>query len=173
MIVKIFGIHLLLNLILLFSDVHAQFMNFQIEIEPRVDAVVNQQLNFGQLVGGSGLQEITLGSPNMGIFHIRALRTQHMMISVEPDSVLIHENRALNASIPMQIYANYTNYGIDDYRNSIAFSDGFESIVIEAPPNTPESQWSGLYIYIYGTIDLRNVPLGLYSGEIRLTIVYE
>lgn len=166
-----------LTLLLLFlsqpTESQAQFLNIQIDVEPSVDTVVEQQLDFGQMISGSGLQEIPLGSPNMGVFHIRALRTQRMLISIDADPALIHANPNINASIPMEIFANFTNDGIDNFRTSNALSDQLETIIVETPDNNPDATWSGIYIYIYGSIDLRNVPLGTYSGNIILTVVYE
>ena len=174
MMIKIVtGISLILLFLIRPSESHSQFLNIQIDVEPSVDTVVQQRLDFGQMIAGSGLQEIPLGSPNMGVFHIRALRTQRMLISIDADAALIHTNPNISASIPMQIYANYTNDGIDNFRARNALSDQLELIIVEAPENNPEAVWSGIYIYIYGSIDLRNVPLGIYSGEIVLTVVYE
>lgn len=170
---KVVGLLLLLLPVLQSVQVQAQFLNIQIDVEPSVDTDVEQRLDFGQLVGGSGVQEIPLGSPNMGVFHIRALRTQRMMISINADRELVHQNPNITASIPMQIFGNYTNDGVDNFRNSTALSDELEMIIVEPPPGNPESVWSGIYIYIYGAIDLRNVPLGTYSGDIVLTVVYE
>lgn len=165
------------SLLLLFSiwpaASNAQFLNIQIDVEPSVDAVVEQRLDFGQMISGSGLQEIPLGSPNMGVFHIRALRTQRMLISINADPVLTNANPNISAAIPMEIYANYTNDGIDNFRNSNALGDQMETIIVETPVNNPDAVWSGIYIYIYGSIDLRNVPLGVYSGNIIMTVVYE
>lgn len=167
------GFLLLLVLIARPPESLAQFLNIQIDVEPSVDAIVEQRLDFGQMIAGSGLQEIPLGSPNMGVFHIRALRTQRMLISIDADPALIHANPNINASIPMEIFANYTNDGIDNFRATNALSDQLEMIIVETPDNNPEAIWSGIYIYIYGSIDLRNVPLGTYSGKIVLTVVYE
>lgn len=166
-------VSILLLILIQPAESQAQFLNVQIEVEPSVDSVVQQRLDFGQLIAGSGLQDIPLGSPNMGVFHIRALRTQRMMISIDADSQLSHANPNITASIPMEIYANYTNDGIDNYRASNALSDQLEMIIVETPDNNPDAAWSGIYIYIYGSIDLRNVPLGTYLGEIVLTVVYE
>lgn len=167
------GFSLLLLILVLPIESGAQFLNIQIDVEPSVDTVVEQRLDFGQMIAGSGLQEIPLGSPNMGVFHIRALRTQRMLISIDADPALVHSNPNINTSIPMEIFANYTNDGIDNFRVSSALSDELEMIIIETPDNNPDDIWSGIYIYIYGSIDLKNVPLGTYSGNIVLTVVYE
>lgn len=173
MIKNFVEILIILSLAIQVTQIQAQFLNIEIEVEPSVDATVEQRLDFGQLVAGGGLQEIPLGSPDMGVFHIRALRAQRLLISIDAESELIHENPNINASIPLQIFGNYTNDGIDNFRNSNALTDELEMIIVEPPPGSPDSVWSGIYIYIYGSIDLRNVPLGIYAGDIVLSIVYE
>ena len=155
------------------SWVNGQFLNIQIDVDPQVDSVVEQPLDFGQIVAGAGLQEIVLGSPNMGIFHIRALRTQKLYITMDHDVELRHPDPQVSATIPIDLYANYTNFGIDNYRDSVPMSNTMEPITIEGPPQNPQSTWSGMYIYIYGAIDLGVVPAGRYRGELVLTIIYE
>jgi len=154
-------------------SLQAQFLDIQIDVNPEMDTRVIQPLNFGQLMTGTGYHQIQLGSPNMGIFHVRALRTQRLLLNLSADNELEHNNPEIEATIPIELYANYTNFGIDNYRQSTQMGSFLEDIVIEGPPNNPEAAWSGLYIYIYGNIQLGNVPSGLYTGEIVLTIIYE
>lgn len=154
---------------LLPASVSGQFLNIQIDIEPEVDTRVEQSLDFGEIITGEGLQQIPLGSRHMGIFHIRALRTQRLLVSLDADTELTHESS--NTSIPIELYANYTNDGVDNYQNSVEMGSTLETIVIEA--QNPESTWSSMYIYIYGNIDMGNVPMGVYRGEVVLTVIYE
>lgn len=155
------------------ATIHAQFLDIQIDINPEVDTRVIQPLDFGQLMAGTGYHQIQLGSPEMGIFHVRALRTQRLLLNLTADDELVQNNPEVEASIPIELFANYTNFGIDNYRQSTQMGSLIEDVVIEGPPNNPEAAWSGLYIYIYGNIELGNVPPGLYSGAIVLTIIYE
>lgn len=152
---------------------NSQFLNLQIDVDPEVDTRVMQPLDFGQLMAGTGLHEIALGSPSVGIFYIRALRTQELLISLEHDEELRHSNPRVDAIIPIELFANYTSFGVDDYRESTPMGSILEPVVIEGPPDNPQSTWSGMYVYIYGAIDLGNVPVGTYSGEVVLTIYYE
>ena len=168
-----FLLHIIFWILLLPASVSGQFLNIQIDVEPEVDTRVQQSLDFGEIITGEGLQQIQLGSPNMGIFHIRALRTQRLLVSLDADNELTHESRNINATVPIQLYANYTNDGIDNYLNSEEMGSTLETIVVEAPPHSPESVWSSMYLYIYGDIDMGNVPTGVYRGEVVLTVIYE
>lgn len=150
-----------------------QFMNIQIDIDPEVDTVVEQTLDFGQVVTSSGQMDIKLGDSNMGIFKISALRAQRLLISLEHSSELRSVSSSNVATIPFDIQASYTDFGVNDYRQSIPLSSTIEEIFIEGPPANPNATWSSAYIYIYGSLDIGNIPGDVYVGKVQLTIVYE
>lgn len=170
---------LIVSLIVLFlpiligEGVNAQFLDIQIDIEPKVDANVEQSIDFGQIITGAGRQEIPIGSPNMGVFQIRALRAQRLMISVDIDSELVNNDPLVDATIPVYLSATYTADGVNDYRGSIAFDSNLETVIVNPPENNPNAVWSSIFIYIFGEVDVGNVPIGLYNGEILLTIIYD
>ena len=148
-------------------------MPIQLDVNPLVETLVEQSLDFGQVIAGSGFQEIPLGSPAMGIFKVRALRTQQLIISLDADSELTHSDPEINDVIPIQLNASYTGNGVNDYRTSTPLSGLIGSIAIGAPPQNPDAAWSSLYIYIFGGLDLGFVPAGIYRGEVTLTVIYE
>ena len=165
-------------LLILFSfvsihDGYGQFVNVEINIEPRVNTTVEQSLNFGQAVVGSGLVEIPIGSPNMGIFQIRALRAQQLLLSVEVDDDLVHESPNIDARIPLNLRASVTNVGLNDYRQSIPMSSTLQTLIVNPPPQAPEAVWSSIFVYVYGSLNISNVPVGTYRGQVLLTIIYE
>lgn len=167
--------HLWLILILLLFPVlsNGQSLNIQIDVDPRVETTVEQNLDFGQVIGGAGRQSIMPGSPEMGIFKIRALRTQQLIIQMDGDEELLHENPDILDSIPLDLSASYTNFGVEDYELSTPLSSIGESIVLETSNENPESEWSSLYIYVFGDVDVDQVREGLYTGEVVLTVIYE
>ena len=154
-------------------DGYGQFINVEINIEPEVNTTVEQSLNFGQAVIGSGLVEIPLGSPNMGVFQIRALRAQQLLLSIEMDDDLVHENPNIDTKIPFNLRANYANSGVNDYRQSIPFGEALQAIIVNPPQQSPDAVWSSIFVYVYGNLNIGNVPIGTYRGEVLLTIVYE
>jgi hypothetical protein len=156
-----------------FASAYGQFMTIEIDVAPEVETSVNQSLDFGQIVAGAGLQEVPLGSPSMGIFQIRALNAQSLIISIEPVTELVHEELGQMASIPIRLQASYTQNGTDDYRQSTPLEGFLEYVTLEPPPQNPGSAWSSIYLYVYGSIDLGIVPAGVYTGEIVLTVIYE
>jgi len=154
---------------LLFS----QSLNIQLDVEPRVETTVEQNLDFGQVIGGAGLQSILPGSPEMGIFQIRALRTQQLIIQMEEVEELQHEDPDVLDSIPIELRASYTNFGIEDFELSTPLNSIGESVVLQTSGENPESEWTSLYVYVYGDVDIGQVREGLYTGEVVLTVIYE
>jgi hypothetical protein len=155
------------------ASVISQNMSVQLDVNSQVETMVEQSLDFGQLIAGSGFQEIPLGSPSMGIFEVRALRTQQLMITLDADSTLRHSDPAVSDVIFMNLNASYTDNGINDYRLSLPFSDIVETVILQSPPQNPDAVWSSIYIYVFGNIDLGFVPAGVYRGEITLTVIYD
>ena len=151
----------------------SQFLDIQIDIEPEVETIVDRSLDFGQIVSGSGYQEISLGSPGMGIFQVRALRTQRLLISLDSDDELSHSDPSISQTIPIELNASYTQNGLDDFRNSVPLSSVLENIVIEGPPQNPTATWSSIFLYISGGLNLGDVPAGTYTGQVTLTVIYE
>lgn len=166
-------LHIIFLLLFLPGLAAAQFLNIQLDVEPEVETIVEQPLDFGQLVTNSGRQAINIGDVNMGVFKLRTLRTQQLILQLETDSELIHSDSGVQQTIPIELQASYTNNGVNDYRTSTPFGENMQDVVIEGTPENPQTTWSGMYIYVYGSIEIGNVPAGTYQGEIVLTVIYE
>ncbi len=151
----------------------SQSLNVQIDVDPEVQTTVERNLDFGQVIAGMGLQSVLPGSNNMGVFRIRALRTQRVIIQMDADEVLMHENPDILDSIPIDLQAAYTNFGMDDFEFSTPLSDIGESVILETASNNPTSAWSSLYIYVFGNVEIGTVREGVYTGEVVLTVIYE
>jgi len=151
----------------------SQSLNVQIDVAPEVQTTVVKDLDFGQVIAGLGSQSIPAGSPNMGIFRVRALRTQSVIIQMDADEELLHDDPDVLDSIPIELQAAYTNFGIEDFELSTPLNNLGESIVLEPSNNNPSSEWSSLFVYIFGNVDIGNVREGVYTGEVVLTVIYE
>jgi hypothetical protein len=150
-----------------------QSLSIQLAVEPEVETLVDQSLDFGQLIAGTGIQQIPLGSPYMGVFQVRALNAQRLILSLDATDELLHEELGQLAAIPVNLQASFTSNSVDDYRQSTPMNSLFESVVLEGPPQNPDAVWSRIYLYIYGSINLGLVPPGVYRGEVVLTVIYE
>ena len=169
--------HILVYSILLFLifplQVFSQSLNVQIDVTPEVQTTVVKDLDFGQVIAGLGSQSIPAGSPNMGIFRVRALRTQSVILQMDADEELLHEDPDVLDSIPIELQAAYTNFGMEDFELSTPLNNLGESIVLQSSNSNPSSEWTSLYIYVFGDVDIGNVREGVYTGEVILTVIYE
>ncbi|MEX2600577.1 MAG: hypothetical protein WD355_02945 [Balneolaceae bacterium] len=148
-----------------------QFLTIEIEVEPETNTQVEQALNFGQVISNAGLVQINLGDPNMGVFSIFSVRTSRMLVSLETPDFLEHPD--LDARIPIDLQLAYVNFGVNDFRLSEPLLDSEREIVIENPPNQPNAEWSSAYLYVYGSIDIGNVPNGMYQGDVLMSVEFE
>lgn len=165
---------ILLPLITLLSvTAEAQYMDVLIDVEPEVLTSVEQDLDFGLLITGSGFQEIPLGSPSMGIFRVRALQTQSLILNIDYENELRSTDPDIVETIPFELNASYTRNNRNDFRESRPMNGATEEIIIEQSNRNPDSEWSGVYLYMYGGIMLGNIPPGSYRGDIVLTVIYQ
>lgn len=162
---------ILIGLALLPAAAAAQFLNLQIEVDPEMDIVVERPLDFGQIIANTGLVQIDLGHPGMGIFAIRAIRTQRMFLSLRQWGYLEHPE--LDDRIPVELMLSYNENGINDFRESRPVESDSEEIIIQPSPGSPDDTWSTAYLYVYGNIDVANIPAGMYTGNAVLHIEYE
>jgi len=154
------------------EEVSGQYINVQIDIHAEADADVRQSLDFGTLIANSGVYRIELGHPDMGVFSIRILQAQSMLFNLEVPDYLEHNDPGTEAHIPISLEAAYTNFGEDDYSRAVFMRSPWEEIVM-ATPDDPNHGWATAYIYLYGQIEVGEIPEGTYRGEIILNIEYE
>lgn len=151
----------------------AQFMNLQIEVEPELSVTVLQPLDFGTVVINSGITEVTPGDPSMGVFSIDAINTQQLLVSFEKPVALTTGNPGQTGSIPIEINASYIGYNDDSVQLSTPIRRNLESFTVSAAPGQASDIWARAFIYVYGSVDVQNIPEGQYTGELILNITYE
>ena len=151
----------------------SQFMNLQIEVEPELSVTVLQPLDFGTVVINSGIKEVAPGDPSMGVFTIDAINTQQLLVSFEKPDALTSQNTGRPGSIPIEINASYIKYNDDSVQLSKPVRRNPESFTISAVPGEASNIWARAYIYIYGSVDVQDIPEGQYAGELILNITYE
>tara|TARA_R110000868_G_scaffold304437_10_gene565151 strand:- start:26124 stop:26660 length:537 start_codon:yes stop_codon:yes gene_type:complete len=167
---------LCLAIISLSSTANAQFLSLQLKIEPELSTTVEQELSFGTLVSNSGEKNINLGDLNTGIFVIRSYYTQNLFLSLTYPESLRHINPAINEEIPVSLSIAYNNSLNKSPRGAILLpqNKGNVSVIDRLEiSGVPKEIWSELYIYVFGTIDVGNIPTGEYAGEVTLYIEYD
>jgi len=158
-------------------NVSAQFLHFSMKVQPELSANVVRDLDFGTAVSGSGRQQIDLGDPNMGIYSITGSQSQKVLIQVDIPDELTGNRASNNTSIPLNIQMTYNNKGENDYVESVPIQGTTAEFPIKqyALQNfqTQGMVWETAYLYIFGSLDVENVPDDVYTGEITLVVEYE
>ncbi|MEL7834046.1 hypothetical protein [Fodinibius sp. Rm-B-1B1-1] len=165
---KIFGLALLLCL-LQANKTSAQFIDLRLDIDAEITAQTEQSLNFGTLSTNSGRRMIEFGSVNMGIFSITALENQLLLVTLDKPTLLNHDNPAIEETIPLELFARY-GFSMQNHEDSFPLPEAVSNIKVE--PNPGPGPWNAIYIFMYGTIDINDVPDGTYSNQIVLSVEY-
>ena len=157
------------------STLFAQFINLRLTVEPELQATVVQPLDFGTQITNSGRTTIQLGDANMGIFSVRAFHTQNIYIDLQYPEALENNEPGVVADIPLKLGMAYNNTGTDNPQNSwpLPLNEGMVSITQNTTPEMEAEVWKQMYIYVYGSIVIGNIPNGLYTGDIVLSLDYD
>jgi hypothetical protein len=152
----------------------AQFVHFQMNVEPELSAEVVQNIDFGEFITNSGLQRIEKGSPSMGIFEIRGLQSQNVSVTLDPPEKLIHTNPDIEQQIPVSLEAAYTSNNTQDINQADDFigNNAWFTIGEDTRINRNQS-WQSAFVYIYGTLNIGDVPEGTYEATLLLTVEYQ
>lgn len=153
----------------------AQFINLQLKIEPELSAAVEQNLNFGTQVTNSGKTEIQLGDVNMGVFSIKAFHTQNVYLNLNYPNFLTNNTTGAEAEIPLELNLAYNNTGNNNPNNAntLSPSGGFVSIHEYTELESRNDVWKQMYLYVFGSIEVGNIPNGTYTADIVLSINYD
>ena len=157
------------------SNLAAQFINLRLTVEPELRATVVQPLDFGTQITNSGRTTIELGDANMGIFSVRAYHTQNIYIDLQYPDALENNEAGIAADIPLVLGMSFNNTGTENPQNStpLPLNEGLVSITQNTTPETEADVWKQMYIYVYGSIVIGNIPNGIYTGDIILNLDYD
>lgn len=154
----------------------AQFLNLDLVIEPELSTSVIQDLDFGTIISNTGEVSIELGDSDMGVFSIRSFRAQWVHLSIDVPESLSSLTNDSNDIIPISINSSYNNSGNNEVENSSYMNGNSVYIPVHNGNqvlNRNANYWTQLYVYIYGSIIVGDIPNGIYEGSIVLNIEYE
>lgn len=151
------------------QESNAQFIDLTLEIDSEITARTEQPLNFGTLSTNSGRRSINLGSINMGIFSITALENQVLLVNMNKPKQLQHDNPAINDIVPIQLFSRY-GYSPQNFQDSMPLAEGTGTIKVDTNPDP--GPWNTIYLFIYGSINIGNIPNGIYANSIVLNVEY-
>lgn len=163
----------LLLALLSFQSAKTQTVQFSMEVQPELSIEVLQSLNFGTIISNSGTQQINLGDRQMGIFEIKALSAQSALLTIEHPEYLTSSIPNNNQQIPIEVSAAYSAKPYE-YNTTRSFSGNNLWVSLSSENQTSSAPtWENGYVYIYGLINVGEVPVGPYSGTLVLNVVYQ
>lgn len=148
---------------------NAQFIDLQLEVDSEVTTSTEQPLDFGTLTTNTGHSAIGLGSIKMGVFSISALENQVLLVTLDKPTELHHANPAIEDVVPLELHARF-GYSSQDYQSSYPLAETTTNIKVETNPEP--GPWNTIYLFIYGSVNIGNIPDGLYSNDIVLDVEY-
>ena len=155
----------------------AQFLHLTIEIDSDLSAEELSPLQFDQAVPDAGVIRIALGDPNMGTYTISGPQNLMVNLSVDmPD--YLEMGGAQWHRIPMDLEVAYANRNQNNINHATPVSGRTARFALreDAPqqraPDAPVPRATA-YLYVYGLIEVGNVPPGVYVAEVNLLIEYE
>lgn len=154
----------------------AQFINLEFDVKAELTAVVNQDLDFGTVVKNSGTHYVDLEDINAGIFAIRAFMAHNIFVVIDTPTHLSYTEGDQEYKIPLNLYSAYNNTGIDNPLVAVPLQNNMGFIPQLASGRTADNQlkhWDDIYLYIYGSIDVGDIPDGTYQADITLEVEYE
>lgn len=160
------------------QEANGQFLSLQLNIEPELRTTIEQELNFGVIPSNAGQVNVSLGDLNMGIFRIRAFRTQNIYLTLDHPNALIHENESNDDEIPLELFLAYSYSNNEDYLRAIEIPDNQTYLPItenlsDRLTSSSVDNWKELSLFLYGTLTVNNIAAGQYFAYATLVIDYD
>jgi hypothetical protein len=151
------------------SRAKGQFVNLNLKVESKVTTKRTHPLHFKSVNVNSGHQSINWGSARMGTFHITALKHQSLLIRLDKPRFLYHEGAAFGSVIPVQLHVRYS-YASHEPDDAVLLRS--TPVVITLHTGHSAGPWRTVYLFIYGSLRIENVPAGIYSNKMVITLAY-
>ncbi len=174
---------LLLQGILLSTNIMAQTINFSVHVASSLSASKDADMTFPGVYPGDGLVNIGLGDGGMGVFSITGNEELDVeVILTVPDS-LVHQSFP-NSKMGLTLQFAYANKGANDINQAIVASGHTARFQLKervsgpagAPPTPPNASHTPnivtAYIYMFGSIYAGNIASGVYTGNVDLSVNY-
>lgn len=138
-----------------------------IDVVNGLSLFVDHQIDFGEVVQNSGVDSLMINSPNIGHLTITGQKYKTVYVTLTPPTSLVNGPN----SIPYTPAAKYNN--IADNTSG--------AILIPIPPGTANftlnassvnGKLRNAYIYLFGSINVANVPPGTYNGTFMVSVNY-
>lgn len=171
-------------MLLVSISVSAQTIQFSVFVSSSLNATKDQDMDLGSVISGSGLTQVNLGDPGMGVFSITGNEELDVIVTLTAPANLTHTGISSDV-IPLTLEFAYANKGANDVNQAIVGTGGTARFQLKqrssgpaGPPPTPAGSHhtpadATAYIYIYGSMNVGNIDAGSYSGVVELSITYD
>lgn len=154
-----------------------QFMRLTFEIESELEAKEVQPFKFGEVVPNAGRISIPKGDPNMGTYAITGLQNQTIELTMDiPDYLELQIDTTIYRA-PLELEIAYANRNENNIDHAVPVSGSHIRFPLrmDAPPLSPDqpAPSATAFLYIYGDIEIGDVPAGVYEAELFLSIEYD
>lgn len=134
---------------------------------PGLTISVNQDINFGKLASNSGKVVVKKEGANAGRFTLTGV--YHLL----PIYMWIQAPRMLFGETDSIGYMAKASY--NDLSNNVSTSSDIPTSgdnVVTMTLQANQEGWTGFaYVYLFGSVDVGNVPSGVYTGTVEITLV--
>lgn len=164
-------------IILLPIAAQAQFLRLTFEIESELVAEEMTSLYFGEVVPNTGVLRIELGDPDMGTYAITGPQNLTVDINLDiPEYLELEGEEALQ--VPMNLEVAYANRNENTVDHALPVTEGVARFPIHAeasPQLSPDDPVPSAtaYLYVYGEIEVGDIPTGTYEAEVFMAVEYE
>lgn len=157
-----------------------QFLQFSMEVPSEMSAGFVQDFSFGA-PDEQGETFIPLGGDGMGIFGIRGMANQQVLVSLSTPLGLQARSPGAQGTIAFNLEAAYANRGsrntgdadpMPDLRAQFRIDRGESDSGDAGAPRASLTRFSQAWLFLYGYMCFCEITPGLYGGEVRITIEY-
>ncbi|MGB9591582.1 MAG: DUF4402 domain-containing protein [Candidatus Kryptoniota bacterium] len=138
-----------------------------IDVVNGLSLFVDHQIDFGEVVQNSGVKSLTVNSPNAGHLTITGQGFKRVYVTLTPPSTLVSGSN----SIPYTPLAAYNNSADNPSgATAIPIPPGTANFILNA--SSVNWRLRNAYIYLFGSINVANVPPGTYNGTFVVSVHY-
>lgn len=155
---------------------HAQFMRLTFEIESELEAEEMNPLSFGEVTPGIGIIEIPMGDPDMGTYSLSGPQNLTVDMAVDLPEYLELEGET-TYRVPMRLEVAYANRNENNIDQAIPVQGSTARFQLreDAPSVAPDqpAPSATAFIYVFGEIEVGDIPPGTYEADVHMTVEYE
>ncbi|MDI6401913.1 hypothetical protein QLX67_07900 [Balneolaceae bacterium ANBcel3] len=162
---------------LLPSVSHGQFIRLSFDIESELIVEELRSLYFGEVVANAGVVRIPLGDMDMGVYRISGPRNLVVTLALDlPDYLTIEDEEGAEFQIPVSLETAYINRGENQAFEAMSMPPSFRFPILADAPDSPPGQpvpSASAYVYVFGEIDIGDIPPGNYSANVFMSVEFD